>query len=198
MDLQPSYLDAIKNTSLFYPCCGSDLEVPLKRFAGVISNYYFVDIKMPRLPRLQELKITERSQETGVNCMVHMPSGHEFRVHCWERRAEDVIEEIPNLGIFFFRGDNPVNGEGSSGILWLGGELFSRILRRLISGGLVVTDGSNPGLGGPIHLSDFYHDRKIGDGALSKAVAFKYQGRDFTCVDYIGERNGPTLVWQSV
>jgi hypothetical protein len=89
-----------------------------------------------------------------------------------------------------------VNGEGSSGVLWLGGELFSRVLELLVPSGLVVTDGSNPGPGGPESLSQFYLNRKIRDGAVLEAVQFEYQGREFECVGYVGEKYGPTLVWR--
>ena len=84
-----------------------------------------------------------------------------------------------------------MNGEGFSGVLWLGGELFARVLDLLVPGGLVVTDGSSYGPGGPQHLSDFNHNAQIRDGAVSAAVAFSYRGRDFTCVDYVGEKMAP-------
>ena len=106
-----------------------------------------------------------------------------------------MLDKLPKLGVFFFRGDNPVHGEGSSGILWLGGDLFSRVLKLLIPGGLVVTDGSNPGPHGPKPLSAFYRKRNIGPRAIEKAVPFEYQDRRFTCIGYAGEKNGPTLIW---
>lgn len=107
-----------------------------------------------------------------------------------------MLDELPELGVFFFRGDNPVEGENSSCVLWLGGDLFSRVLTRLVVGGLVVTDGSNPGPNGPKRLGDFYHNRMVGSAASSVALPFDYGGRKFTCVGYAGEKNGPTLIWQ--
>ena len=137
------------------------------------------------------------SLQTGdPDVFVHMASGNEFRVHRRQHRAEDYLDELPELGAFFFRGDNPVEGEGSSGILWLGRRLFTRVLSKLLPGGLVVTDGSNLGPNGPERLSEFYHDREVGRTALSLAVPFEYKGRSFECIDYVGEKNGPTLVWR--
>lgn len=197
--LEPGCLEAIADTALFYPCCGQDLGLPIRLFASTLSDFYFVDIRKPRRPELYdfaELKPKSRVLP-GTDTLLHRASGREFRLHRWQRRGEEVLSEIPKLGVFFFRGDNPVNGEGSSGVLWLGGELFSRVLALLIPGGLVVTDGSNPGPAGPAHLSDFYHNEQIRDGATSAAVPFDYRERKFSCVGYVGEKNGPTLIWRA-
>jgi len=198
MSLEPELLDAIADTALFYPGCGPDVMVPIQLFASVVSDFFFVDIKRPRCPALRD--IAKRKPKNGAlattDAFLHRVSNREFRIHRWERRGEEAIAELPRLGVFFFRGDNPVDGEGSSGVLWLGGELFSKILTLLVPGGLVVTDGSNPGPRGPVHLSDFYHNREIRDGAIRAAVPFDYDGRNFTCVGYVGERYGPTLVWR--
>lgn len=135
-------------------------------------------------------------QVGGPDVFVHTESGRALRLHRIQKRAEEVVDDLPEIGVFFFRGDNPVDVEGSSGILWLGGTLFCRILQLLIPGGLVVTDGSNPGPGGPKHLSDFYHNRMIREEAVSAARAFEFEGRRFTCVGYVGGKNDPTLVWR--
>ncbi len=87
-----------------------------------------------------------------------------------------------------------MQGEGS-GVPWLGAELFSQVLRKLVVGGLVVTDGSNSAEGGPPHLNDFYPDSDLGQSASSLAIPFTYDDRNFTCVGYAGRRYGPTLVW---
>lgn len=199
--LKSEYLEPLAGTALFYPCCGRDLKVPLELFASVLSDFYFVDLHcrppLPKLPAGTELKLESQSDAAADIC-VDRRSNREFRLHRWQRRGEDVLAELPNLGVFFFRGDNPVNGEGSSGVLWLGSDLFSRVLTRLVSGGLVVTDGSNPGPHGPTHLSDFYHDRTIRDGAVATAVPFDYLERKFACIGYVGMKYGPTLVWRVI
>jgi hypothetical protein len=199
MALKPELFEAIEGTALFYPGCGQDLALPIQLFAPAVSDFYFVDIRKPRrpeFPRIAEPRPNGR-HSVSTDTFLHNESNCEFHVHRWQRRGEEAITRLPRLGVFFFRGDHPVNGEGSSGVLWLGGELFSKILTLLVPGGLVVTDGSNPGPGGPAHLSDFYCNREIGEGAMGAAVPFDYQGRRFTCVGYVGERYGPTLVWRA-
>jgi hypothetical protein len=198
MALNAAYLEGIADTALFYPCSGQDLDLPVRLFASAVSDFYFVDIRQPRRPRIDDVATLASGRHvSGTDTFVHRVSGRSFRLHRWERRAEDALSELPRLGVFFFRGDNPVDGEGSSGVLWLGEQLFSRILDLLIPGGLVVTDGSNLGPGGPKPLSKFYDDRQIRDIALSKATPFEYQGRQFQCVAYVGEKYGPTLVWRA-
>jgi hypothetical protein len=135
------------NTALFYPCCGPDLRDPLRLFGEVISDFYCVDIKRYRLSAIDGFHAL-KSQETDTEDLVHRRSHPVVRLHRWQRRAEEVLSDLPRLGVFFFRGDYPVNGvagERSSGVLWLGGELFPRVLDLVIPGGLVVTDGSNYG-----------------------------------------------------
>lgn len=190
-------LEPIRETALFYPCCGSDLMVPIRLFSSVISDFYLVDVRRPPQPDLSEFATVrpERGSDRFVTEFTHQLTGHPFRLHRRQQDAQAILHELPPLGVFFFRGDNPVCGEGSSGVLWLGDALFSRVLTLLVPGGFVITDGSSPGPNGPKHLSDFYHDRQVGPSAVSRSVPFRYRGRTFSCVGYAGERYGPTLVW---
>lgn len=190
-------LDSLLGTALFYPCSGDDLEIPITLFAPTVSDFYFVDVRRPTRPRLLDFAQVKTRQRGDPDVFVDTASGNEFRVHRYQHRAEDFLDKLPDVGVFFFRGDNPVEGEGSSGILWLGGHLFSRVLSKLVPGGLVVTDGSNPGPDGPIRLSDFYHNREVRRAALPLASPFEYGGRGFTCIGYVGEKNGPTLIWRA-
>ena len=191
-------LGAIRNTALFYPCSGNDLGLPISLFAPVVSDFYFVDLRMPRLPDMRHMARRSTSRrDDHPDEFVHLASESVFRVHRWQRHAEESLDDVLALGVFFFRGDNPVQGEGSSGVLWLGGDLFTRVLSLLVPGGLVVTDGSNPGPNGPSQLSAFYHNRDVGRAAVSEATPFEYSGRAFTCIGYVGEKNGPTLVWRA-
>jgi hypothetical protein len=197
--LAPEVLDVVRDTALFYPCSGDDLEGPIRLFASAVSDFYFVDLRTPRKPNLHGIAVPTRPLPRGarIERFVHLASGHEFNLHRRRERAEYFLDQLPPLGVFFFRGDNPVEGEGSSGVLWFGGDLFTRILEMLVPGGLIVTDGSNPGPNGPEPLSTFYHHRSIGRAAVEAVEPFEYGGRSFTCIDYVGEKNGPTLVWRA-
>lgn len=156
--LSPDVLKPLIDTGLFYPCCGQDLEDPIRLVAPYVSDFLFVDTRKPARPALRNFArpiFTSRSPG-APDVLQHLQSGREFRVHRIQRRAEEYRDDLSEIGVFFFRGDNPVTGEGSSGILWLGQILFSRVVELLVPGGLVITDGSNPGPGGPTALSDFY------------------------------------------
>ena len=110
-------------------------------------------------------------------------------------------KHINLLSIFFYRGDGP---EGGSGTLWLRGKknkpaLINDVLRKLINGGLIVTDGSNcrNRKGNPYRNFGMYRNKDLSNGDVKSVEAFTDgQGCKFTCVAYIGERKGPTLVWQ--
>jgi hypothetical protein len=38
---EPEYVDAIAETALFYPCCGADLNLPIRLFASTVSATSF-------------------------------------------------------------------------------------------------------------------------------------------------------------
>ena len=99
--------------------------------------------------------------------------------------------------MFFHRGDTLANGEGSSGVPWLGREWLTKILTKLVPGGFLVTDGSNCPMDGPKALSAFHADGSIGSRAVNEAKAFEFGGRLLSCVGYTGDRYGPTLVWHA-
>lgn len=198
INLDARHLAAVERTALFYPCCGADLELPLRLFASVVSDFYFVDIRLRARPRLLDLfePSARPARAASDETLIHRNSGRLVQLHRWEERAETTLHRVPQLGVFFFRGDTLARGEGSSGVAWLGGELFPQILGKVISGGLIVTDGSNVGEGGPLPLQAFHRKREIGPSAVERAMPFDYKGRRFTCIAYVGEKNGPTLVWR--
>jgi hypothetical protein len=193
--IDPVILAPIHDKALFYPCCGNDLELPVRLFATAISDFYFVDIKKAGRPSLHEIAVLKSKKSNNTDEFEHNASRRVFRVHRLQQRAEDFLDHLPKLGVLFFRGDNPHDGEGSSGALWLGGELFRCILDLLVPGAIVATDGSNSDPIGPVGLSKFYHDNNIGKKAKSIADPFKYGGRSFKCIGYAGEKYGPTLIW---
>ena len=95
-----------------------------------------------------------------------------------------------SLSIFFYRGDSP--GEGGSGFYWLKKDRLRNVLEVLEDGGLIVSDGSNA----VRQLSTFHRYTDLERMTLEKARSFTFASRRFECVGYLGERYGPTLVWQ--
>lgn len=132
----------------------------------------------------------------------HSPSGREFvviRSNDDARRAFDGLNDP--LGVFFYRGDSL--GEGGSGILWNDAALMERVMGKLVNGGLLVTDGSNPGEGD--HRSVSRHAPLLAAREIQTAAhaldmigrTFKsFVGRRLTCIGYAGQRYGATLIWQ--
>lgn len=191
------------DSTLFYPCAGKDLQCPITCFSDKIRDFYFADIRRSGFPRLSDrYSVIRRDQPYAgdpkkvKDTFYDKATGKEFYVHRWEDRGEAAIHEISSIGIFFFRGDNPVDGEGSSGVLWLGEPLFDEVLRRMAKGGLIVTDGSNTTSDGPKEFAEFWHKTDVGPSAVNRVKGFEYAGREFACIGYVGEKYGPTLVWQ--
>jgi hypothetical protein len=197
--MDPVQLKHIEGAALFYPCCGSDFDTPLKLFASAVEAFYFVDVHRPRrlaapLPGLERIP---RRRSTAGQRFRHQESGNEFDLYQWQCRGEEAFEEVQKIGVFFHRGDTLANGEGSSGVPWLGRDWLTRILSKLVPHGFLVTDGSNLPPDGPPQLGLFHGNRTIGPEAVTNAQSFEFAGRILSCVWYAGERYGPTLVWQA-
>lgn len=131
-------------------------------------------------------------------------TGSEFRVQRSNEDARRVFKNLSDpLGVFFYRGDSL--GEGGSGILWNDFPLMERVLHKLVDGGLLVTDGSNPGQAKdhgfgdhlPILRANDMKSAAQGLKALGSALR-SHLGYRLTCIGYAGQRYGATLIWQVV
>ena len=92
--------------------------------------------------------------------------------------------------------------------MWLAYPWIGEILKKLINGGLLVTDGSNHGKYPPERYR--YHElvkyranpelsgpqEDLGRSFDFKASADSHSAFRFECVGYVGMRNGPTFVWK--
>lgn len=201
MHIDNDLLTPIRRKILFYPCCGRDLELPVDLFASVVSDFYFVDVKI--VPERMDLKVPSinRIINTSTSCQTshsyrEKDSGNEFVASFLRRQGEDVIDELPEIGVFFFRGDRPGKGEGSSGVMWLANPLLEKVLKLLVPGGLFVTDGSNQKEPGISEMARFHNQKNVKEESVSIALPFEYQNRWFECVGYVGQRYGPTLMWR--
>jgi len=196
--IEKKLLEPIVGTALLYPCCGNDLETPIRLFGSSVSDFFFVDIRRPKLPRnLRTFAVQVGPPvSTEVGTFLNTERDNRFQIHRLTGRGEDSFSGLPKIGVFFHRGDTLADGEGSSGVPWLGREWLTRILGVLVPGGFLVTDGSNCPQDGPPELKEFYWNSKMGEAAASKAKPFNFLERNFTCVGYAGDRYGPTLIWR--
>lgn len=208
---------------LYYPCCGTDVAEPLQLFGDRISTFHFSELRVRAIPtkRIDDWRIVHHEAvDVGCRKISHGPMHNIERTRqvrvgrrhaitgqrgtrtiqiIWhEYDAVQAFEEIDSIAVFFFRGDCPHEGEGSSGVLWLREPLFGKVLDKLLDGGLIVTDGSNG-----------YHPKTNHDHAPlwrdwnAKPMAnssppsnFDYANRRFRCVGSVGHRYGPTYIWQ--
>jgi hypothetical protein len=109
-------------------------------------------------------------------------------------RAFDSVEAlrmVDRISVFAFRRDGPTEGEGSSGIPFLGNTLFQRIVAKLEVGGLVVTDGA--GMIGDADQSELWYAPRTGQPVGRQFNAF---GRKFRCERVLARSSPQTLVWR--
>jgi len=198
VDLNPIDTDAIRGTALFYPCCGRDVDTPVRLFAHAVTAFYFVDQQTVGRPSPRQLPVVQlpRDRSPELERYVDRASQNKFEVHRWKCRGEEAFARLPNLGVFFHRGDTLADGEGSSGVPWLGSAWLTMILSKIVSGGFLVTDGSNCPSDGPAELRMFHGQQGLEARAVAQAQPFAFAGRHLSCVGYAGERYGPTLIWR--
>ncbi len=111
-----------------------------------------------------------------------------FRHHCDNLEAFGALEHI---SVFFYRGDSP--GEGGSGQMWTGRELFPQIVAKLTPRALIVTDGANHDLNKEKnHVTPW--QPLLDYSAQEDNRDFHYQGRQFV---YIGQLDGRRIsgIW---
>lgn len=203
--------------SLFYPCCGSDIEDAVTSFGSCVTDCRFADpynpphgrplrradVRRRALHRADVKPVFVRHIETVV------VGRHEHwridNASCpvYSYRKDGLltlIDDVPALSVFYYRGDS--YGEGGSNQRWLEPVLFHTVLARLLDGGIIVTDGSNCGSGGG---SGYWHDNKYAPWNFLcgfepyepqvKGAKFHYASREFLCVnDLKSSRRG--YVWQ--
>ncbi len=113
--------------------------------------------------------------------------GSKTEVICHRNDGVLTLCSLDNLSVFFYRGDSM--GEGGSGQWWLGPKMFNFVLDKLLDGGLIITDGSNP---------DPQFRRVEWASLWSEKNDFVYRVRTFKCLGQlpaINRRRG-TYVWQ--
>jgi hypothetical protein len=206
--------------ALFYPCCGQDTYYPLALFKNIIEDFHFADPFQLSLPNLKNLehfqarpplvKTLEQFDESfKIVNQQQMPrfyyegwessqSRKKFNIYSHPYDGEQVIEKLNSISVFFYRGDSMC--DGGSGIKWFGPELFNKVLDKLVDGGLIITDGSNPD---PKHLmtkwKSLYEHSHWGFPDLEEGEMpenFTYDWKRFICLGKIGERYGNVYVWQ--
>ncbi len=217
---------------LFYPCCGDDTREPIQLFIDRITEFHFADSRrFPTLPTAYVCPGIPAARPHRTNGVRFPHRGYIFDptpVFQWAERdepthkevwtvrgrpgetitlyghkadGEETFNKLPALSVFYYRGDSP--GEGGSGVWWLGPRLFHRILDKLVDGGLIVTDGSNPDPGfrhvpwNPLWETNRWWDLRAGEPEPKDLVwEFEYAGRRFIRLMECGYRYGPVYAWR--
>lgn len=113
-------------SAAFYPCCGDDIEEPLRLLFGMVDRVYFCD------PHTRV-----RSAVAGVAQKDGWP-----RSISVAKDAREAITEIAGIDVLFYRRDSA--GESGSGLFVLG-DVFLKPLLAAHGDRLrrIITDGSN-------------------------------------------------------
>jgi len=122
---------------------------------------------------------------------VHRKTNSRITVNRRRGFGQRSISLVPDIGVFFHRGDSP--GESGSNVRWLSNRWVGEILSRLREGGLIVTDGS---LAHVHKLRQIQRSDLSPEQAFANATPFERWGYRWTCLGWAGRRYGPTLIWK--
>lgn len=209
------------NRILFYPCCGADIANAINAFHPQVDCVHGADIRSDSLGHLRAclgfVESTRTKHAFEVECTT--PSIHaarnaphvttppfgeliegcitvrrgrtlELTFHRYD--AVEALNQLNRIDVFFFRRDCPREGEGSSGLPFLGDTLFSRVVHRLSKNGLIVTDGA--------HMSGGGTQAALWTAPHEQAPVGQYFtafGRSFVCERALISDRTPTLVWRA-
>ncbi|HPZ44293.1 MAG TPA: hypothetical protein PL078_09865, partial [Bacillota bacterium] len=116
----------------------------------------------------------------------NLRDGSKAEVFCHYNDGILTLSSLEKLSIFFYRGDSI--GEGGSGQWWLGPKLFNYLLDKLLDGGLIITDGSNP---------DPMYKTVAWSPLWEYGNDFTYRNRHFKCLGKLDSSfRSSTYVWQ--
>lgn len=171
-------------------CSGREGELLLKPYwfaeKGILSNVKVDQVTQDFKKTLSDDTWVPKNpgiyQETWSNSR----DGSKTEVFCHCNDGIITLSSLDNISVFFYRGDSI--GEGGSGQWWLGPKLFNFVLDKLLDGGLIITDGSNP-------------DPKFRSAEWSplwnEKNDFIYRDRSFKCLGQIAPiGNRVAYVWQ--
>lgn len=206
-----------KLRSLFYPCAGTDIQVPIRHFADFVDSFWFVDTHEYRrgLPRLRMLDweminsvdrtvagfaspvVTCRFKSTRIQKTLELnfvPQDGKQAFDALYRNDGSAYE----LAVFFHRGDS--SGESGSDEYWLDRQTpdglrhgyLREVLETIRSPGLVVTDGSNA----IAELRKYFDSRAANTDAHRHVEPFQVERWHWEPISTLDIKYGPTIVWQ--
>jgi len=121
-------MDNLDLRTAFYPCCGEDIEVPLQILQPYVDRVIFCDNSLCSIEAYNAIQL---KMEVGL-----------LKVRFISGSVVDVLKTIQRIDVLFYRCDS--NGEGGSGVFVLGNWILQMVLDRMpLSGGMIITDGSN-------------------------------------------------------
>jgi hypothetical protein len=126
---------------------------------------------------------------TRTEIYVHRSTNTPIRVHRRRGFGQRSISLVPDIGVFFHRGDSP--GEGGSNVYWLSKRWFPTLSRHLRDGGLVATSGC---LAHVRQLRQMRRRYSSPQRAFEEGARFDKWDRRWTCVGWVGDQGTP--VWQ--
>jgi hypothetical protein len=204
---------------LFYPCAGDDIDSPVRAFAAIIDEFWFVDIQtcVRRLPQLSgiraeyvessRLEIANSDLVVNSRRFKHPHFNHmvtlNFVTGDGERAFKELFcqEGVPReLSIFFHRGDS--QGEGGSNVYWLhdldsdGNPLghLKTVISTLCNPGFICTDGSNA----IDHFRSHFNQLDAEPDTHVALIPFECHGSILTPIGSLDVKYGPSVVYQAI
>ncbi len=203
--------------TLFYPCSGGDIHTPIRAFAAIVDEFWFVDINayIRRVPNSRgqcrepdasstwELVPDECSVQTQT-CQ-HKKFNKTLTLNFVTGDGKVAFDQLYSstganrqLSVFFHRGDS--QGEGGSNVYWLkptghddhATGLLHEVLTTIQSPGIICSDGSNA----CDSLARYFNASEPEADTHLHIDPFAIEGSNLTPIGTLDTKYGPTVVWQ--
>lgn len=150
----PEGLNSLSDGVLFYPCAASDTKLVTDVFANLVASIYFCDVRHPK-NRVREHFFDSKlipfvgrvftETYTEILTLRHSLASSQGTIrYCVGDSVHFFLQSMKRISVFFYRRDSSSpDGEGGSGVLWLGPVLLDLVLSRVVNGGILCTDFSN-------------------------------------------------------
>ncbi|KMT22889.1 hypothetical protein [Clostridium cylindrosporum] len=191
---------------LFYPCSGSDTYEPISLFIDSVDEFHFTDINEEelRLPTLEVKDSKVSSIDGSLNLGAFLRKNLELDLgsltiptrgekHIWTLEGEDsrsieiykhfldgavTLMSLEDISVFFYRRDtSKIDGSGQ---WWMGKDLLEILVEKMVDGGIILTDGSDP------NPEEWNRPWRSLLYTSEDKESFRYFNREF---EYIGEIN---------
>lgn len=148
-----------------------NLEVIKKIEENFMVNFHFINAEDISVKEVWKTKFKKNKK---------------IDIYCHRFEGALSLVNIEKISVFYYRVYS--KSLSSSSFNWFSHIAFNSVLKKLVSGGIIITDGGEPkNMKEDVPWKSFWNN---------DAVEFSYKNRNFTYIGECGDRYGKMKVWK--